>query len=175
MPSSPIRIAFTATSLAPVLLVYAALFLFDGDPLFAWSANRVWAIGCLLAIAACLYACHRILRFYSERVSSGPKKFDSLKVADKSAIAFVVVYSLPLITRQDMEIRIGALIVLFALLGVLIYHSDAYLINPLLTLPPFRYHFYEVTTKEEVTYVLVSKREILELPRYDGHVYITLL
>src|SRR5215207_1949895 len=35
------------------------------------------------------------------------------------------------------------------------------LVNPLLAMPPFRYHFYEVTTDEEVTFILVSRREIV--------------
>ncbi len=161
MPSPLIRSLFTATSLAPIFLVYAALFLFDGEPLFTLNANRIWAAICLLAVIGCVYGCHRILQFYATKVASGAMNIKSLKVASGSAVTFVVVYLLPLITRQVADLQPEVIVVVFILLAVLIYHSDAYLVNPLLALPPFRYHFYEISTEEEVTYILVSRREIL--------------
>lgn len=161
MPSPLIRSLFTATALAPVFVVYAALFLFDDKPLLTLNMNRFWAAVCLLAVAGCVYGCHRILQFYATKVASGPMSIKSLKAADSSAVTFVVIYLLPLIARQVADLQLEVVFVVLVLLAVLVYHSDAYLVNPLLALPPFRYHFYEISTKEEVTYILVSRREIL--------------
>lgn len=161
MPSRLIRLMFSATALAPIFVTYAALFVFDGDPIVAFTLNRVYAVACLVAVAALGYVCHRILQFYATKVSSGPLSITSLRVADKSAITFVVVYLLPLVTIGNVRIQWEAVVIVFVLLLVLIYHSDAYLVNPLLALPPFRYHFYEITANREVTYILVSRRDIL--------------
>ncbi len=160
MPSRKVRWLFTATSLAPILFVYAALFFFDGSSWFAFTKNKAWAGACLVGVSACLYLCHVILQFYANKVSSGPLKITSLKVATGSAITFVVVYLVPLVTFQVAEIQPEVIVVIFVLVAFLIYHSDAYLVNPLLTIPPFRYHFYEVTAND-VTFILVSRREIL--------------
>ena len=160
MPSRKVRWLFTATSLAPILLVYAAIFFFDGGPWLALNASKAWAAVCLIGVLACLYLCHVILQFYANKVSSGPLRISSLRVATGSAVTFVVVYLVPLITLQVAEIQPEVVVVVFVLVAFLIYHSDAYLVNPLLAMPPFRYHFYEVTANE-VTFILVSRREIL--------------
>src|SRR5215211_2796490 len=160
MPSRLIRLMFTATSLAPVLITYAALFVFDGGPLLEVNFNKLLAAACLLVVATCVYVCHKVLRFYSTKVGSGPLKITSLRVADRSTITFVVVYVLPLLTVGNVRIQPEVLVIVFGLLIMLIYHSDAYLVNPLLAIP-FKYHFYEVTNEEQVTYILVSRREIV--------------
>jgi hypothetical protein len=160
VPSRLIRLMFTVTSLAPVLITYAALFVFDGGPRFELDLNKLWAAICLLVVVASVYVCHRILRFYSTKVGSGPLRITSLRVADRSTITFVVVYVLPLLTVGKVQIQMEVLVIVFGLLIMLIYHSDAYLVNPLLAIP-FKYHFYEVTNEEQVTYILVSRREIV--------------
>lgn len=161
MPSQLVRFLFTVTSLAPLFLTYAVVFLFNDRFAFALTANNVKGFLCIVAMAALVLICQRVLTFYSNKVPSGPMQITSLRVADRSAITFVVVYLLPLVTVQGIEIRPIILLVVVGLLAWLIYHSEAYLVNPLLSMWPFKYHFYEVTTKEEVTYILVSRREIL--------------
>lgn len=161
MPSKRIQFALTVTSLAPVLLVLAAVFVFT-DESWSWSLYKAVAtIACVLGTIGFAYMGHKVIKFYRAKVDHEYKKFTSLKVADKSAVTFVVVYLLPLARTPGLEVQWGVLAVVLLLVAVVIFHSNAYLVNPLLAMPPFRYHFYEVTTKEEVTFILVSRREIV--------------
>ena len=161
MPGTPIRFVLTITSLTPALLVFAAVFFFNDDTLWSWSGYKVAAIGCVVGVPVLAYVCHKVIQFFKTEIDSDWKKFESLQVADKSAITFVVVYLLPLARTKGIDVQWGVLIVVLLLVAILVFHSDAYLVNPLLAMPPFRYHFYEVTTDEEVTFILVSRREIV--------------
>lgn len=161
MPSRLIRFLFTVTALAPLFVTYAVVFFFNDGFAFALTVNNVVGLVFIILMVVLVWLCHRILWFYSMKVASGPMDITSLKVADRSAITFVVVYLLPLVTVQGIEVRPSVLLIVIGLLAWLVYHSDAYLVNPLLATWPFQYHFYEVTTKEEVVYILVSRREIL--------------
>lgn len=149
------------TSLAPLFLTYAAVFFFNNGLAFSLTANNIKGLACITAVGVLVFACDRILWFYSNKVASGPMQITSLGVADRSAITFVVAYLLPLVTVQGVDVRPSVLVIVVCLLAWLVYHSEAYLVNPLLATWPFKYHFYEVTTKEEVTYILVSRREIV--------------
>ena len=162
MPSKLVQSLFTVTSLVPLLFTYAVVFFLNDGFEFALTANNIKGLLCIIAGVPLVWACHRILWFYSNKVASGPMEIASLRVADRSAVTFVVVYLLPLVTVQEIGIRPVVLLIVLVLLAWLIYHSDAYLVNPLLSMWPFKYHFYEITTEEEVTYILVSRREILD-------------
>jgi hypothetical protein len=48
----------------------------------------------------------------------------------------------------------------FVLLTVALYRSNGYSFNPVMGLC-FGYHFYEITTAKNFTYVVVSKRKIV--------------
>lgn len=137
-----------------MLLVVAALLGFERGQIWAAIAS----IAIMLALA---YVSHKIILHFRAKVANDWKKFTSVRVADGSAVTFVVAYLLPLVTIQVDAIRWGVLIVVLFLLATLVFYSDAYLVNPLLAMPPFAYHFYEVTTEEEVTFILVSRREIM--------------
>ena len=161
MPSSLVRFLFTVTSLAPLCFTYAVVFFLNDDFAVALTVNNIKGLLLLALMGALVWTCRSVLSFFSTKVASGPMKITSLRVADRSAITFVVVYLLPLVTVQGIDIRPSVLLIVLGLLAWLVYHSDAYLVNPLLAMWPFKYHFYEVTTNEEVAYILVSRREIL--------------
>lgn len=161
MPSNRVRFIFTVTSMAPIFFTYAMMFFFDGGFKFSLNADNIKGIVCLIAMILLVWSCLRILRFFSTKVSSGPMTVTSLRVADRSAVTFVVVYLVPLVTTENIGVRPIILLIVLGFLAWLIYHSDAYLVNPLLAMWPFKYHFYEITTSKEIVYILVSQREIL--------------
>ncbi len=163
MPSVSIRFLLTVTSLAPVLLVLAAVFASNDESFWSltWSGQKTAVTICVLLMLGLAIICHNIITFFRAEVGDDYKKFTSLKVADKSAVTFIFAYLLPLVTAQEGDMRWSVLATGLLLVAVLVFHSDAYLVNPLLAMPPFRYHFYEVTTQEEVSFILVSRREIV--------------
>ncbi len=162
MPSPLVRFLFTVTSLAPLCFTYAMVFFLNDGFTLTLTANNVKGVLLLALMGALVWVCQKALSFFATKVASGPMKITSLRVADRAAITFVVVYLLPLVTVQAINIRPSVLLIVLGLLAWLVYHSDAYLVNPLLAMWPFKYHFYEITTEEEVAYILVSRREILD-------------
>lgn len=159
MPSSLVRFLLTLTSLAPVGLVYAALFAFDENPLFTWSSTRIKLLVCLTVTVTLVIVCLLVLWFYSSKVKQRSLQICSLRPADGPAIGFIVTYLLPVAFETAFKVNWGVLVVVAVLLAWLVYVSDTYLVNPLLRL--FGYRFYEVTTKDQITYILVSRLKIV--------------
>lgn len=158
MPHKSMQFSLTITSLAPVGLVYAALFWFDGKPWSEWSVNETKAVLCLAIVAVLVAICFAALWFFSRKPKLRSLDIVSLKPADSSAIGFVAAYLLPVAFETSFRVQWPVLVVVFALLAVLVYVSDTYLVNPLLRLLGF--HFYEVATEDNVTCVLVSRYKI---------------
>ena len=148
------RALFAATSLAPMLVTYA----------FVYATVSPALAGSLILLALLLVvACWRIVRSAHKKIPEEPLYIDSVKIADQSMLTFVVAYLFPLVFRNPSEPQADALIVLavvFVLLIVAVFRSNAYSFNPVLGLV-FGYHFYEMTTTNNFTYLVVSKREIV--------------
>lgn len=158
MPSFPVRLLFTSTSLAPVLVTYAVVYAFEDENLMSWSENKALALA-FVGVAGLLVALGAIfLWLYPKRLDDDPFTITTLKSADRSVLAFVVAYLLPIAFTQTVHVRVEVLVFVFLLLLVVVYRSDAYSVNPLLGI--IGYHFYEVTTEGGVVYVVASKREI---------------
>lgn len=161
MPSRLIRLLFSLTSLAPVLLIYALKF-FVEDEGSTWELNRnnIYAALFLLGAVILAGACWASMSFFFRRLEDAEQiKMKSLKPADQQVVAFVVAYILPLATPTESAAQWIMVASVFLLLTWLIYHSSAYLTNPLLSTVGYR--FYEFTDQEEVSCILISRREIL--------------
>ena len=158
MPSKTMQFSLTITSMAPVGLVYAVLFWFDGKPWSTWSVGKTKAVICLAVVVLLVATCLGSLWFFSNKPKLRSLDIDSLRPADAPAIGFVVTYLLPVAFETSFKVEWPVLVTVFALLTFLVYVSDTYLVNPLLRL--FRFHFYEITTEDGITYTLVSRWKI---------------
>lgn len=148
------RALFAATSLAPMLVTYALVYALDQPALS----------GTLILIAVVLViVCWSILRKAREDIPQETLHISSIKIADQSTLTFIVAYLFPVVFSRPSEpqlVGLGVLALVFVLLLVAVYRSNAYSFNPILGLV-FGYHFYEVTTTKQITYLVVSKREIV--------------
>jgi hypothetical protein len=80
-----------------------------------------------------------------------------VKTADKEVLAFLIVYLLPLFTKD--LVFAGDLLTpayVLAVIGFCVYHSNSFTFNPLLSM--MGYHFYEVEIRDGMTFLLVSKQ-----------------
>ena len=143
-----------ATSLAPMLICYALL--------YAGAEPRV--SGALIIVAIALVAvCRLLLGEVQKHIPEKPIHLDSVKIADQQMLTYIIAYLLPLVFAKLMEPtapRLGLLVFVFVLLTVALYRSNGYSFNPVMGLC-FGYHFYEITTAKNFTYVVVSKRKIV--------------
>jgi MFS family permease len=151
VPGYPVRLLLAATSLAPVLFTYAAMILLD---------KALLAVLLVAAALALAVAGEIVLKLYRYKLELQPAfRIKAVKPVDQNVFAFIVAYLLPLVFESVVNLNIIGVTAIFGVLFLAIYRSNAFSFNPLLVLL-FGYHFYEVTTEHDFTYVLVSKREI---------------
>lgn len=149
MPSVIIKITLVVTGLAPVLLTLGIVSI---------SQSKLISLFLFLATALLAIISNLIIIFFKRGLASHKIKINSVKTADQDVLSFLIAYLSPLITLKITEINYTMLVATFLLIGIIIYHSNTYHFNPLLGV--FGFHFYEVTTEENVTFILMSKRFI---------------
>ena len=112
-----------------------------------------------LVIAAALTAiCYCLLKLSKHRLEKLPVNITSIRTADNEMVGFVLVYLLPLINRASLNID-GIILAFVAIMFFLIVlTTNAYHFNPLVGF--LGYHFYEVTIEGEITFVLLTRKNL---------------
>ena len=145
------RLLLAATQLAPLLATYTFVY---------YPIDRWIAIGfALVAVVLCVL-CRVILHFAVKDIQEEPLRIKSVRTADPHVLAYIVGYLYPLVYAQVTTVRLSVLVFVFVVLLLVLYTSKAFNINPVLQML-FRYKFYEVVTRGDFTYVVVSKRKIV--------------
>jgi len=144
------KMALTSTAIAPVLLTYGWVAYQDDD--------TKTAVILVLACAALAWVCIRLLRYSKENLERMKFEAASVEAADRENIAFLLLYLLPLFTAQfdalNWQVWLPAVLIFAAVVAT----GYNYHFSPLLGL--MGWHFYKVGTKEGVTYVLITKRQL---------------
>ena len=138
------------SAIAPIGLVYAWVAFNEG--------NRAWAIGLVVGCALLVGCCVFLFSKAKQVLERFPFQPESVEAADRENIASMLLYLSPLFTSQFGQLNMTLLIptvLIFALLTATGYN---YHFNPLLGLAGW--HFYKVSSKEGVTYVLVTKKQL---------------
>lgn len=147
------KLLLTSTAIAPVLLTYC------------WVAVQAeyYRLGIALSLgcAALVTTCVLLLRYAKRNLERVDFAASSVESADRENMAFVLFYLWPLFTTQFTQLAtpnwqawVPALIIFAAIVGT----GYSYHFNPLLGL--MGWHFYKVGTKEGITYVLITKRQL---------------
>ena len=137
------------TSLSPVLLGYAVNSYSQGS-----SAAYYYAV---LGVGFGL-VCLLLIQFCKTRLQVQTLTVKKVKAVDKQALAFLVIYLMPLFSNNAIDFQLHPMTAAYVLLtiGVVVYHTNAFAFNPVLAL--LRYHFYEVETEAGMTYLLVTRK-----------------
>ena len=146
------KLLLVVSSLAPVFGAYAVNAVSRKENgAAAWYAGigLGLAIVCLLII----HACHKHL-------AREPLKVKKVVVADKQTLTFLIIYLLPMLTRDVLTLEGDILTTtyVFGIIGLAVYHSNAFTFNPILAFSG--YHFYEVESQGGMTYLLLTKQII---------------
>ena len=140
-----------STSLAPILGAFAVNYFAHQD----W-----WGFGICLGIAFLLVLiCWTVIRRCRKTLPEEPLVTKKVKTADKEVVAFLLVYLLPLFTKDlifmgNWETPIYIVVVI----AFCVYHGNAFTFNPLLSMKG--YHFYEVENESGMNYLLISTKTI---------------
>ena len=148
------------TAFAPALGIYGIVLLMDSE--YASGSMSILGAVALWAI------CHLSLRHSMKHAPRIELRPTSVEVADNETIGFLLVYLLPLITRNVADYNWLAFGIVAAVFVLVMAASYTYHFNPLLVLSGW--HFYKVNTEENVRYVLISRDRILDAktPRRVG-------
>jgi hypothetical protein len=163
MPHFFIKLSLVITTIAPVWITLAFLYWNNGQSLYAALISAASAIFCLIAYAI---------------VKSSPKKFTktkadalSIKPADKEISGYFVAYMLPILGGGKYFLEPSVAIFFSIVFFIFIWFSKSFYANPVLAI--FRYKFYEITTTNGNTYLLLTKREIKDPANINKVVSIT--
>lgn len=150
MLGSLARILLTASSIAPVSLVYSWVAYMQGE---VRTALISLAVGGILWVA-----CLCLLRFSRRHLEVLPFRAASVEPADAESFGFMLLYLLPLLTDRIGTLNWSVLVPIVIVFSVIIGTGYGYHFNPLLGI--MRWHFYKVTSQSGVTFVLVTKKQI---------------
>ena len=114
----------------------------------------LFTIGCVLLVAVCV----GFLHFGKTCLASREYRTATAETADNEVFSLLLVYLLPLITRDLALYNWYVWILLTFLFCVVVAASYGYHFNPLLVF--LRYHFYKVTEADGMPHVLITRRRI---------------
>jgi hypothetical protein len=144
------RILLTASSVAPVGLVYSYVSWYQGQ-------YKV-ALICLLVASMLVLACLGILTIARKKLEAIPFATKSVEPADAESFGFLLLYILPLFTDRVEGLNWELWIPIVIVFAIIIGAGYGYHFNPLLGI--MRWHFYKVTSADGVTYVLITRKHL---------------
>jgi hypothetical protein len=100
----------------------------------------------------------RIIDFARSKLEQLPITIQKAKSADKEVLGFFVAYALPLIFKGPAAPDLETWLVAGGMLLFVLFSTHAMQVNPVLGM--FGFHFYEVETRDGITYLLISRRKI---------------
>ena len=136
--------------MAPVLLTYAwVAYQEDKNHL-----SLILLAGCLVLVLVCVF----LLKYAKKNLERMTFKAVAVEAADRESIAFLLLYLLPLFTKEIASFNWQVWFPVLLIFGTVVATGYTYHFNPLLGL--IGWHFYKVNTKEGVTYVLITKKHL---------------
>lgn len=150
MLSTFAKLLLTGTAIAPVLLTCSLVLFLDHNNGLA----VLFLVACAILTLTCVWMLH-YARKHLERISFS---ITTVEAADRENVSILLLYLLPLVKMPSVAIHWQILVPAILIIAVVTVIGYGYHFNPLLGL--MRWHFYKVGTKEGVTYVLITKKQL---------------
>ena len=158
------RLLLALSSLSPVLITWVIVnFCANG---FRWFQVVLLAVALFL-----VFICYILVSYLMRSLGHVSINVISVKSIDNEAVSYIIAYLFPLISPGSDAVLF---ISVFLFLAFIMYASNAFTFNPILTL--FGLHFYEIQSKSGVSYILLSVNDITDVNkikkviRLSGHV-----
>ena len=163
MPGFSVRVSLLISSFAPIILLWGIVDFIESNLSFNWRTIVLAGI-----FVVFLFLPPLILRLCKSKLGNETVSYQSVKILENGGEGFVGTYVLPflsnVITDHWYILMIGVMIVL----TLVIWVNNSFCFNPALSL--FGYRFYEVTNSKSVTFVLLSRKIIVD-PQAIHQVY----
>lgn len=180
MFSKLIKLSFVITAYAPVILIWWLVTIysvieanrkisfidfnnFSNDEVFN-KINLIFGFLFLVLFCWCL------LYLANKKLTRNYIEVKSIKSSDLNMNTLVLGYFLPCVElhNKEMVYLIGWLL---ALCVVILINKGTYFYNPLIKL--FGYSYYEIATKKEVTYSMISKQKLKNIKDITAYSQLT--
>ncbi|WP_338461918.1 hypothetical protein VZH09_13410 [Synechococcus elongatus IITB7] len=160
------KLLLVLTSLSPGIATYGLATLLLGSSPFSCSVWGPIAIALFLAIT-----CIIIINLAAHTLPALSVKVVEIKSADSEIVGFALAYVLPVLTSTSTAIDLRMLLLCFFSLAVLVWGTNSYHINPMLSL--LGYHFYEIMSDTGITFVVLSKRTLRQVRSLKSVTFLT--
>lgn len=157
------KLSLVGTSFAPVLFTLSWIRFVDDQRLMAVA----YLSAGLLLVALCLF----LVRAARTQLEVVPFHSTSIRTADTEVVGFVLAYLLPFMDAAGVSVKPSVFWFVILLLASVVWSTNSYHVNPVLGL--LGYHFYEVTTPGDVTFVLVTRRSLRDSGKITSVVQLT--
>lgn len=144
------KLLLTSTAIAPVLLTCSLVMFLEHNKGLA----VLFLVACAILTLTCVWMIH-YARKHLERISFS---ITTVEAADRENVSILLLYLLPLIKMPSVAIHWQILVPAILIVAAVTVIGYGYHFNPLLGL--MGWHFYKVGTKEGVTYVLITKKQL---------------
>lgn len=159
MFSKLLELLMVFTSLSPVLLT---LWFKEFSDHWSFADGLVYLI---IAIILWSFA-FIILNISRTKLQLLPVKIESISTADKEMVSFIFAYLIPL-----LEISYPLLFFLLGLFVFIVLTTHSYHFNPIFGL--FGYHYYEVSIEGGTTFILMTKKTLMNTNQIKSIVQLT--
>lgn len=153
-----------STSFAPVLVSYSFVLFLEEKSL------KIIMIPLIIAIVLAII-CMCFLGKAKENMQVIDFPISSIKTADGEVLGFLAAYLLPFITLTSNQINTIILMYVFVLFFIVIWTTNSYHVNPIISL--LGYHFYEVETISNITFLLITKKDLVNTSNIQKVVQLT--
>lgn len=167
MFSKLLKITFAITSYAPVILIWWFVSIYSifnsGDNIVFIDFSNFSCVdlfnrlNLIFIFAILVFICWYILYLATNKLTINSIEVKSIKSSDLNMNILIFSYFLPCVEiyKKDVIYLIGW----FLALCIIVYiNKGTYFYNPLMKL--FGYSYYEIATKKEVTYLMISKQKL---------------
>jgi fatty-acid desaturase len=168
MFSKLFKLIFVSTSYSPILMIWWIVGIFSyedkehkiqyrnfSELTFEIIQNKIFLpISFIVAISLLLF----ILYLANTKLTRNTLEIKSIKSSDFNSITILISYFLPCVELYKKDLIFIFFWFLILLLIVFI-NKSTYFFNPLVKLLGYRY--YEIATKKEVSFTMISKRKII--------------
>lgn len=145
----PARLILTVTALAPVLFTYGWS---------VWSSDKNLAyflgVGSFLLVSVCMW----LILQAENNLEEVSIEVMSAEAADNENVAFLLLYLSPFFAESFSSVNWSVIAPAIFVFGLVICTGYNYHYSPMLGL--LRWHSYRVSSKEGITYVLLTRRQL---------------
>lgn len=155
MPSVFIKTALLISSFAPITLVWSMVSFVENKYCLTLPTIIIFIVFLLFFLLP-----PYILSKCRKKIASDRITYNSVALLENGGEGFVGTYILPFLSLAVTDDWYLLMVGIMIILTLIMWINNSFCFNPALSF--FRYRFYQVTNSKNVTFILLSKRKIID-------------